>query len=83
MFTNPNTMLFSENPRNTKILQSVYQWFNLDNGSIILDNDTNPKVFWIEKTWSQADFPSQKVFAKIKQLMKKHYHVEYLYEKYP
>ena len=43
----------------------------------------SPKVFWIEKTWSQADFPNQKVFAKIKQLMKKHYHVEYLYEKYP
>ena len=38
MFTNQNTMLFSENPRNTKILENVYQWFNYDNGSIEMNN---------------------------------------------
>ena len=80
-FSSPNAMLFDENPRDTQILEDVYQWFNHDNGEIVISD--HGWTFWIEKTWSGADYANQKVFAKIKQLMKKHYNCEYLYDKYP
>lgn len=76
MYTTPNTMIYRENPRNTKILQDVYDWYDEDNGSIIIDWN----VWYIEKSWGGAKYPSERIKKKMRQLMKKHFSCVYLYD---
>lgn len=76
-FTSPNGMIYQENPRSTMVLRELYEWFNHDNGSIVLDESSHK--WWIEKTWTGAKYPNQKLHKKISQMMKKYYSATYLY----